>query len=54
MTFDEAQAAIREQLRYHFTRAHLRDTYAALQARYPAEVDGDLLFSMPLTEETTN
>ena len=54
MTFDEAQAAIREQLRYHFTRAHLRDTYTALRARYPTEVDSDLLFSMPLTEETTN
>jgi len=54
MTFAEAQAAIREQLRYHFTRAHLRDTYAAVRARYPVEVDSDLLFSMPLTEETTN
>jgi hypothetical protein len=54
MMFEEAQNAVHEQLRYHFTRAHLRDTYAALRARYLVEVDNALLLSMPLTEETTN
>ncbi len=51
MPYEEAQEAIRAQLQRSFERAHLREAYAAIRARYAVQVDSKLLLSMSLRDE---
>ena len=54
MTFAEARPHLEEQLRFHLGQQLLDETYAALRARYPADVDHDLLYSLSLIDEKTH
>ncbi len=53
-TYAEAQEAVGAQLRQHFERAHVRAAYAALRARYPVQIDTELLLSIRLRDEDPN
>lgn len=53
-TFAEAQPTIREQLRYRAIEAQRARTYDALRARYPVEIDTDVLYSLSLNLTRTD